>query len=869
MEMKEQITQEEACARGLMEAEYEQLAKLVTMLQVNPNDGRAFEKFYELTYPRILYTARGLVDNEQSALDVTQEVYIAFYKNIETIRQPRAIISWLHRTATGKAKDMRERASAQNETLLQSEEQEYVFTNTEEHRADFVPHEQMDARATREIISEMLTELPAEQSQTLVYRFVEGLPLAEIAEIMDCTVSTVKSRLKYGKAKIEEQVTAMEKKGIKLYSTSIPMLLACLRWLMAERGALAAEQAAGLLAQVESTVGLTASAAAGAQAAGHTAAAKAGTAAKAGAATKGSAVGTKVVAGVAAAAVIAGGVVGMHKLKAQAQVEPPIAQAVTLSAEQQALQDDYNRNTAYLKVISDLQEEFGVRTQLSDNAYSGLLMAKLVDFDADGTDELLCVCTDDILYTNRGRMPGVNANCWYMVYRWNGTQAEQLTDSGISGGYILEGTNDADWKFSDFYLYQDQTDSKIYLCTDSFSPPSGAPDEDEPLQWQESFVKNTVQDGKWVKTWSATLNKDLRNGSYLSAWIYPDKRTQTETSCDSVEQEYANIRRNSTYYRITDLNDPSSPGGPIQSLPSYPQTPAGGYAPPEDPDILIQAMQQQAEQDKQQLGNAFQEFTADTSESLERLAGKVTHKQMEAVQQNSLSQMSVNNTVMIDSHMVAQLAAADQSRRDRWKAVCDAMLDCIRLAMPQNEYQKVAQGQQNWETEVAQADSTPWYESNSVNDYKAANWSEQTKMYEEHAEYLNVYYQVAIGSIGGLEEHWASENSAAVDPADYIGHWTVDQYADKSNTSVDIYLEESNGQLVVSVDQWLVQWTTAYDIPLTLNEHKTRAIGPYTDSQGNFGAIQLDFENGELYATTTQSGNFGFTLYQNHCTRDS
>ena len=114
---------------------------------------------------------------------------------------------------------------------------------------------------------------------------------------------------------------------------------------MTERGALAAEQAAGLLAQVESTVGLTASAAAGAQAAGHTAAAKAG------AATKGSTVGTKVVAGVAAAAVIAGGVIGVHKLKAQAQVEPPIAQAVTLSAEQQALQDDYNRNTAYLRSV--------------------------------------------------------------------------------------------------------------------------------------------------------------------------------------------------------------------------------------------------------------------------------------------------------------------------------------------------------------------------------------------------------------------------------------------------------------------------------------------------------------------------------------
>ena len=88
MEMKEQITQEEAAARGMMEAEYDQLAELVTALQANPGDDRAFEKFYELTYPRILYTARSLVNSEQSALDVAQEVYLAFYKNLANIRQP-------------------------------------------------------------------------------------------------------------------------------------------------------------------------------------------------------------------------------------------------------------------------------------------------------------------------------------------------------------------------------------------------------------------------------------------------------------------------------------------------------------------------------------------------------------------------------------------------------------------------------------------------------------------------------------------------------------------------------------------------------------------------------------------------------------
>mgnify|MGYP000305577359 CR=1 FL=1 len=123
----------------------------------------------------------------------------------------------------------------------------------------------------------MLDELPEEQSRTLVYRFTEGLPLAEIAEIMDCTVSTVKSRLKYGKQKIEEQVYALEKRGIKLYSTSIPTLLLCLRWLMADRGGLSAEQAGRLLAQINSAIGAAASAAAGA-------AQSVGTAAKAAAA---------------------------------------------------------------------------------------------------------------------------------------------------------------------------------------------------------------------------------------------------------------------------------------------------------------------------------------------------------------------------------------------------------------------------------------------------------------------------------------------------------------------------------------------------------------------------------------------------------
>ena len=605
MDEREQLKQEEESAQSFMQDEYDRLTSLVCALQADPGDDRVFETFYQATYPRILYTARHLVNSEQAALDIAQEVYIAFYRNIGNIREPRAVISWLHRVTHSIARDYREKAAVRNEDLI-NEGQEYLFTDVAEQRTDFVPHEQLDAQATQELIRGMLDELPEEQSRTLVYRFTEGLPLAEIAEIMDCTVSTVKSRLKYGKQKIEEQVYALEKRGIKLYSTSIPTLLLCLRWLMADRGGLSAEQAGRLLAQINSAIGSAASAAAGA-------AQSAGTAAKAAAAkTTGSTLGTKIAAGVAAAAIVVGGVVAVPRImqkvnppEAVVQTEPaaePETEPALTAEEKAVVQGDYDRNTAYLKVISELQAEYGTRTQISENAYSGLLLAKLVDFDGDGTDELLCVMGSDGLWGNTPRN-----SCDYSVYRWNGTQAEELIKSDLALLGVAIATEP--WQLEDFYLYTDPTDSHIYFCTDDYQGATNGQDNNL-TEFYESIEKYTGQDGKWVKAWDGTLERDPSGSQRLGAWLTIDRRTQIDMAWDSVQQEFNKIRENGTYYRMTAFYDTTLPAEPVRSLPSYPQPPAGGYTPPEAPDVLIQSMQEQAAQDKQQLGDSFREYVA-------------------------------------------------------------------------------------------------------------------------------------------------------------------------------------------------------------------------------------------------------------------
>ena len=756
MEMKEQITQEEAAARGIMEAEYDQLAELVTALQANPGDDRAFEKFYELTYPRILYTARSLVNSEQSALDVAQEVYLAFYKNLANIRQPRAIVSWLHRTATGKAKDMRERASAQNETLLQSEKQEYVFTNTEEHRADFVPHEQMDARATREIISEMLTELPAEQSQTLVYRFVEGLPLAEIAEIMDCTVSTVKSRLKYGKAKIEEQVTAMEKKGIKLYSTSIPMLLACLRGLLAQRGSLSAAEAGGLLVKVRAAVSAAAAAAsasssAAAHTAAHSAATKAGTAAAvntggaaAAAKASSSAVGVKIVAGLLVAAMAAGGAVAVPKAAHQVQ-EKQVEQQTQSAEELAAVQADYDQNTAYLNVISELQEQFGERTDISRNAYSGLLTAKLVDFDGDGEDELFCIYNDGSIRNSVGNTDGVNIGSWFSVYSWDGERANRVTWGPLYHNKTYRVSWHATYTLptGGCYLYKKEGDPKTYLCwpivstyeidenNDSNRTVMGISD------WMREY---TIEDGEWKAVSDISATRDLNTGAITNVGSGTAAEGDVHWTPQKAEEELSAIRRDGEYFRSTffhDGTDYSLSGEDAyifqaaKKIPYYPQTPANGFEPPETPDALIQSLQAQAETDKQQLGDSFREYTEPAK----------TPEQLKATAEDA-----INEGLEWDNVYYYELGSATNSqvgmnyaagRTDYWwQHTCLVLMDCLKQTLSANEYSVLEQEQQAWEKQAEQQAEAAGMEAAGGSAQKMLIWDKSGELYQERAMQL-------------------------------------------------------------------------------------------------------------------------------------
>lgn len=595
------MSQTEKNILDMQKEEYAQLAELVMKLQQNPNDERAFEALYKKTYQRVLYTARHLVNDEEAALDVAQEVYITLFRHLAQIREPRAIIKWLHQTTASKARDMRTRAAAQKETLL-AEEQAHVFTEIAEDRTDFVPHEQLDAVSTQQLIGQMLRELPEEQSQTLIYRFAEGLPIAEIAELMGCTVSTVKSRIKYGKQKMETQVTDLEKKGIKLYSFSLPMLFAALRSLLFQQGALPAERAGALLGRIEGALGISAAAAGTAQAAAaSSAAAQAGagapSAAAAGAAQTAAAAGAagakaggsimlKVVAGMLAASAIAGGSYAIPKALQQnpPQQTPVITeqqeiiepQEDTRTPEQRAMQTQYDQADAYLDVINSLTEQYGERWVVSENtqtgsqAYGGLLLAQRIDFDADGVDELLCAY-------NSGEVNeyGNSTSCRFAVYGWDGQRAYRLTEQELGLSNIGNNSGDIFGSIS-LHLVQQSDDPKTYIYFEKM------PD----LEYQYSYLQ-TLTDGVWTPVFGYTLH-----------YVLPGDFTSSPSAYDEVTDTSVDFSQ-----AVDRCNTLKTSGNRIELSQFYPNN----SQLPEDPAVLAGELEAEMEQIKTQLGDVFRE----------------------------------------------------------------------------------------------------------------------------------------------------------------------------------------------------------------------------------------------------------------------
>ena len=176
----------------------------------------AFEHIYQMFKDKVYAVSLATLKNPQDAEDATQQTFMRVYEKLGTLNDLNAFNTWIQRIAVNESNMiLRKRkgdVSIDDETngaLVEKIEDEFMLPQGYVERDDL-------SRRLREIID----DLPAVQRQALVLQMYSNMSTAEIAQIMDCSENTVKSRLRYAKAHIKTEIEERERKsGEKFYGT--------------------------------------------------------------------------------------------------------------------------------------------------------------------------------------------------------------------------------------------------------------------------------------------------------------------------------------------------------------------------------------------------------------------------------------------------------------------------------------------------------------------------------------------------------------------------------------------------------------------------------------------------------------------------
>ena len=188
-------------------------------------DKEAFTHLYTLTYSEVYHIVKVFIHNEDTAQDIVQETYYKSLRKIKQLKEPEKFPVWIKKIAVNTAKAHLRKV----DWVLFSEadgEGGKSIAELQDERLEHLPEIVVDQAETKELIDRILGELDEKQRMVVGMFYYEQMSVNEIAEALNCSVNTVKSRLNYARKKIGKEIAELEKKGVILRTAApIPILM--------------------------------------------------------------------------------------------------------------------------------------------------------------------------------------------------------------------------------------------------------------------------------------------------------------------------------------------------------------------------------------------------------------------------------------------------------------------------------------------------------------------------------------------------------------------------------------------------------------------------------------------------------------------
>lgn len=186
-------------------------ADLALVRRAKRGDYRAFDLLVLKYQSRLVSIAFKYVKEIQLAEDISQEAFIKAYKAIDSFREESAFYTWLYRITANTAKNYlvskgRRRESSISELSTLENEEQFVIASHDS------PDEILLAQELRNTLFNAVSSLPEDTRTALSLREFEGLNYEEIANIMNCPVGTVRSRIFRGREALEDLISPVTNK---------------------------------------------------------------------------------------------------------------------------------------------------------------------------------------------------------------------------------------------------------------------------------------------------------------------------------------------------------------------------------------------------------------------------------------------------------------------------------------------------------------------------------------------------------------------------------------------------------------------------------------------------------------------------------
>lgn len=288
-----------------------------------------------------------MVKDEDTVLDILQDTYVKAFASLNQLQDASKFRAWVKRIAYNKTVDYLRKAKPVMFSQMSTDADEMI--EFEDDNLSNMPEVVIDQNETKRLIVEILDSIPDEQRAVIAMHYYEGISIKEIAETLGVTENTIKSRLSYGRKKIEVKVKELEKKGTKLYGAApLPFLLLLFRSQDAHAAEIPNAEVAGNLGKEfaakynfpkkpQPSAGTTVAKTA---------------ASKTTASTAGKGVLIKVIAGIAAGVVIGGGAVGiaLHNNNNKADTTPVVSETVQGETQESATESQTVQETAGIAI---------------------------------------------------------------------------------------------------------------------------------------------------------------------------------------------------------------------------------------------------------------------------------------------------------------------------------------------------------------------------------------------------------------------------------------------------------------------------------------------------------------------------------------